>query len=100
VAGWRDEIALLYAGRPRHAVTRALSEAVELYGLTCADFLSVIEGMEMDARTDICAPPQWSISISIASGWPWLSGGSRFEFSGRIRRRVIASPRNSAARCS
>jgi phytoene synthase len=53
---WRSEIALLYAGRPRHAVTRGLSQAVHLYGLRSADFLAVIDGMEMGARRDIRAP--------------------------------------------
>src|SRR6516164_3265560 len=53
---WRSEIALLYAGRPRHAVTRGLNEAIHLYGLRCDDFLAIIDGMEMDARTDIRAP--------------------------------------------
>jgi phytoene synthase len=56
LSNWRSEIALLYAGRPRHAVARALSEAVHLYGLRSADFLAVIDGMEMDARRDIRAP--------------------------------------------
>ena len=53
---WRREIAHLYAGRPQHAVTRGLSEAIHLYGLRCDDFLAIINGMEMDARIDIRAP--------------------------------------------
>ena len=53
---WRSEIAHLYAGRPQHAVTRGLSEAIHLYGLRCHDFLAIINGMEMDARRDIRAP--------------------------------------------
>jgi presqualene diphosphate synthase len=56
LAAWRSEIALLYAGRPRHHVTRALQEAVQQYGLRCDDFLAVIDGMEMDSRRDIRAP--------------------------------------------
>jgi phytoene synthase len=56
LSDWRSEIALLYAGRPQHLVTRALSEAVHLYGLQCSDFLAIIDGMEMDARADIRAP--------------------------------------------
>jgi squalene synthase HpnD len=56
LSDWRSEIALLYAGRPQHMVTRALSEAVHLYGLQCRDFLAIIDGMEMDARDDIRAP--------------------------------------------
>jgi presqualene diphosphate synthase len=56
LAAWRSEIALLYAGRPRHHVTRALQEAVQQYGLRCDDFLAVIDGMEMDSQRDIRAP--------------------------------------------
>jgi phytoene synthase len=53
---WRSEIAHLYAGRPRNAVTLGLNKAVHLYGLRCQDFLAVIDGMQMKARTDIRAP--------------------------------------------
>ena len=53
---WRSEIALLYSGRPRRAVSRGLNKAIHLYGLQCDDFLAIIDGMEMDARTDIRAP--------------------------------------------
>ncbi len=56
LAQWRSEIALLFAGRPQHIVTRALHEPVYQYGLRCDDFLAVIDGMEMDARRDIRAP--------------------------------------------
>jgi presqualene diphosphate synthase len=56
LSDWRSEIALLYAGCPQHSVTRALSEAVHLYGLQCNDFLAIIDGMEIDARTDLRAP--------------------------------------------
>src|ERR1700719_3951756 len=53
---WRSEIAHLFGGRPRHDVTRGLSEAIHLYGLRCDDFLAIIDGMEMDTRRDIRAP--------------------------------------------
>jgi squalene synthase HpnD len=53
---WRSEVAHLFAGRPRHEVTRRLSEAIHLYDLRCDDFLAIIGGMEMDARRDIRAP--------------------------------------------
>jgi phytoene synthase len=53
---WRSEIAHLYEGRPRHIVTRGLNEAIHLYGLRCDDFLAIIDGREMDVRTDIRAP--------------------------------------------
>jgi phytoene synthase len=54
LSNWRSEIALLFAGRPQHHVTRGLSEAVHLYGLRCEDFLAIIDGME--ARTGMRAP--------------------------------------------
>ncbi len=63
LSDWRNEIALLYAGRPRQAITRALSKAVHLYGLPCRDFLAVIDGMEMDARTDIRAPTMMDLDL-------------------------------------
>jgi presqualene diphosphate synthase len=53
---WRSEIAQLYAGRPRHSVTLGLNEAIQLYGLRCEDFLTIIDGVEMDGRADIQAP--------------------------------------------
>src|SRR6267378_1412145 len=48
LGNWRSEIALLYAGRPQHVVSCALSEPVRQYSLQCADFLAIIDGMEMD----------------------------------------------------
>ena len=53
---WRSEIAHLYCGRPRHAVTLGLNKAIHAYGLRCHDFLAVIDGAEMRAQTDIRAP--------------------------------------------
>jgi presqualene diphosphate synthase len=56
LAAWRDEIEALYDRRPSHLVARALHEPVLRYRLRREDFLSVIDGMEMDAREDIRAP--------------------------------------------
>jgi phytoene synthase len=56
LGNWRGEIAYLYAGRPRNAVTLGLSKAVHLYGLRYHDFLAIIDGAEMRAQTDIRAP--------------------------------------------
>jgi presqualene diphosphate synthase len=56
LGNWRGEIAHLYGGRPRNAVTLGLSKAVHLYGLRCHDFLAIIDGAEMKAQTDIRAP--------------------------------------------
>jgi phytoene/squalene synthetase len=56
LADWRAQIELLYAGRPQHFVTRALSDAVDRFDLRCVDFLAIINGMEREAKTNICAP--------------------------------------------
>lgn len=53
---WRSEIAHLYEGRPRNVLTCGLNEAIHRYSLRCDDFLAIIDGVEMDARTDIHAP--------------------------------------------
>jgi len=56
LATWRGEIDALYGGSPRHPVAKALARPVAAFGLRKADFLGVLEGMEMDAREDIRAP--------------------------------------------
>jgi squalene synthase HpnD len=56
LAAWHQEIDALYAGRPRQLVARALSDPVARYRLRAEDFHAVIDGMEMDAVEDICAP--------------------------------------------
>jgi phytoene synthase len=55
LAEWRDEINDLYEGRIGAKVT-GLAEHVGKFALAREDFLSVIDGMEMDAREDIRAP--------------------------------------------
>ena len=54
--GWRQEIARLYDDQPQHPITRALLPAMRAFDLRRADFLDVIDGMEMDALEDIVAP--------------------------------------------
>ncbi len=56
LAEWRDRIDGVYAGQGSDAVTRALVAAVRRYDLRREDFLSVIDGMQMDAETVIAAP--------------------------------------------
>jgi len=56
LAEWRREIDRLYAGAPMRPTTRALLRPVAAYGLLREDFLAVIDGMEMDALSDIRAP--------------------------------------------
>lgn len=57
LADWRDEIDRLYAGRPTGLTTRALAGPVRDYGLPRSEFLAMIDGMEMDAREAMRAPP-------------------------------------------
>jgi phytoene synthase len=63
LAAWRADIEALYCGFPNSgslpARTRDLAKPVRDYGLDQADFLAVIDGMEMDVVTDIRAPT-WS----------------------------------------
>jgi squalene synthase HpnD len=54
---WRRKIEDLYTGKPGDEITRALQPAVITYRLRKKDFIAVIEGMEMDARGPIVAPP-------------------------------------------
>lgn len=52
---WRADIAALYEGKVAPRVAR-LAKAVADFGLSQADFLAVIDGMEMDAAADVRAP--------------------------------------------
>jgi phytoene synthase len=56
---WRDRINALYetpTRPPQDVIARALLAAIRSFGLQRADFIAVIDGMEMDAREVICAP--------------------------------------------
>jgi squalene synthase HpnD len=52
---WRTDIDALYAGRPPRAL-EGLARTVGAYDLQRADFLAVIDGMDMDTAADIRAP--------------------------------------------
>jgi phytoene synthase len=52
---WRTDLAALYTGE-RPPRTAFLAEPVARFGLRQADFLAVIDGMEMDVDHDIRAP--------------------------------------------
>ena len=60
---WRRKVEDLYAGKPDDEITRALAPAVTAYMLRKKDFIAVIEGMEMDARGPIIAPPLEELDI-------------------------------------
>jgi squalene synthase HpnD len=52
---WRDDVDALYAGRGRGELA-VLAKAIEAYDLKREDFQAIINGMEMDVLSDICAP--------------------------------------------
>ncbi len=48
LAWWRQEIGLLFDGKPQHPVSRALQPAIAAYGITAARLNEIIDGMQMD----------------------------------------------------
>jgi presqualene diphosphate synthase len=66
LAAWRQEIDALYAGCPNHLIACALREPVLRYRLRRRDFLAVIDGMEMDAREELCAPDLATLDLYCA----------------------------------
>ena len=66
LAAWHDEIAAVYAGRPRHLVARALAGPVARFELRQSDFHDVIDGMEMDAAETIRAPDMATLDLYCA----------------------------------
>lgn len=54
---WRRRVAAFFTGCADDAVTRVLRASAQAYGLAEADFIGVIDGMEMDAGKPIVAPP-------------------------------------------
>jgi phytoene synthase len=56
LSAWRARVAGLYRGESDGPVTRVLVAAVRQFQLREADFAAVIDGMRMDAETDIVAP--------------------------------------------
>ncbi len=53
LAEWRNEIDRLYAGRPLRPTAQALAGPVARFDLPRAEFLALIDGMEMDARETV-----------------------------------------------
>jgi phytoene synthase len=58
LAAWRADIEALYDGAVT-ARTQGLARPMQEYGLEKADFLAIIDGMEMDVIADVRAPT-WS----------------------------------------
>jgi presqualene diphosphate synthase len=66
LAAWHGEIDALYAGHPRRPLARALRQPVLRYALRRDDFQAVIEGMEMDAASDMRAPDLATLDLYCA----------------------------------
>jgi phytoene synthase len=59
---WRVELDELYTGNPSERA-HFLVEPVKKYGLRKADFLTVIDGMDMDVAEDIVAPDKKTLDL-------------------------------------
>jgi phytoene synthase len=59
---WRADLAALYADRPAGQAS-FLKDAVHDFGLRQADFLAVIDGMQMDVDADIRAPDLETLNL-------------------------------------
>lgn len=86
LSAWRSEIEQLYVGHPTQPITIALHQPVISYGLEQAEFMNLLDGMVVDASSEIRAPAwktlQWycyqvagtigllSIRVFGASGTP------------------------------
>ena len=55
---WRRDIGRFYTGGGATELTGSLRSAIEAFGLERADFLAVIDGMEMDVRS-VARAPDW-----------------------------------------
>lgn len=54
---WRQRVSDFFAGYADDAITRILRASASAYQLREADFIGIIDGMEMDAGEPIVAPP-------------------------------------------
>ena len=59
---WRDDIDALYAGHPP-ARLKDYVASVKGFGLKRADFLAIVDGMEMDVPRDIRAPDMATLDV-------------------------------------
>jgi phytoene/squalene synthetase len=89
LSDWRAEIALLYDGRPRREVTVALLEPVQRYGLRCDDFLTIVNGLEMEIRSaaEMATPAEFD-----------LHGARAVIAMGRLVTRILGLEESVAAR--
>jgi phytoene synthase len=60
---WRGEIERLYAGGGETELTDGLQPLIAAFGFAKADFLAVIDGMEMDVRREMRAPDWQTLDL-------------------------------------
>jgi phytoene synthase len=60
---WRQRVSALFAGNADDAITRVLRASAREYQLREADFIGIIDGMEMDAGPPIVAPPMQILDL-------------------------------------
>lgn len=63
LGNWRSEVEAIYDGTPATTTGTALAGAVRAYALPRAEFLALIDGMEMDARDGVWAPPMTELRL-------------------------------------
>ena len=63
LAEWRVEVERLYAGVPQSAIGQALLKPVADYVLPKAEFLGMIDGMQMDADGPVVAPSMQELRL-------------------------------------
>jgi len=63
LAEWRREIERVYAGAPRSLIGRELLIALRRFDLQYADFMALIDGMEMDVSAPICGPTMAELNL-------------------------------------
>jgi len=62
LAEWRADLAALYAGKPPERI-EYLFEHVQRFGLKQADFLAIVDGMEMDIGAPIRGPDYQTLDL-------------------------------------
>ena len=63
---WREELESLYHGKPTKPTAKALLIPIKEYQLRKEDFVALIDGMEMDAQDDFCAPTMENLKLYCA----------------------------------
>ena len=60
---WREDIERVYAGGGGTELTEGLEPLIAAFGFAKPDFLAVIDGMEMDVRSEMRAPDWQTLDL-------------------------------------